>query len=279
MNDELKGKKYLIDGRAVIVHKDLGEIGFLVSNVLQQSNQDHEGEYYTEEYESEMQYVVDAVFDSAPTEVYDQRILLLEAKIKELNEQKNSLYMSVLDEKKLVADREKRMAKFHKLDLLDKLIKNEVTHLVIVEGYCPKIVKFEEEIKSTKRYDKSLKLLTLFGDTKGDLNWRMSHYSDGSGTSKEVIPASSEEDAIKISKGIVADSVATLPDVLRNNGYYFNTIVEQALEHSVTVPQEFIDVYNKNKEDIRNKSIQHHISKISDAESALKELGYYGNVV
>lgn len=50
-------------------------------------------------------------------------------------------------------------------------------------------------------HPKPLKLLTLFGRTKGDLQWRVNCYSDGSGSStEEVLLFPSEELAVEALK-------------------------------------------------------------------------------
>lgn len=48
---------------------------------------------------------------------------------------------------------------------------------------------------------KDLKLLTLFGKTNGDLQWRLSYYSDGSGSNQTVVtPCTSLEMAQKVAR-------------------------------------------------------------------------------
>jgi hypothetical protein len=45
-------------------------------------------------------------------------------------------------------------------------------------------------------YDKhSLRLLVLYGTNKGDLEWKLSYYSDGCGNSEHVYPCISLEEA------------------------------------------------------------------------------------
>lgn len=46
-----------------------------------------------------------------------------------------------------------------------------------------------------QRYEKELKLVTLFGDTKGNLEFRINQYMDGSGSYCECYPCLSREEA------------------------------------------------------------------------------------
>lgn len=82
-------------------------------------------------------------------------------------------------------------------DSISDFLTGSVTHLVKL-GWSCEITPF---IKATAggEYDRDyMKLISLFGGSGGDLQWKIHSYSDGSGGSECFIPAKSHENAVEI---------------------------------------------------------------------------------
>lgn len=61
----------------------------------------------------------------------------------------------------------------------------------------PKIVVPADALRQSDRNDKRQRLMCLFGDSNGNLEWKINDYRDGSGSDRvTVIPCESEEEAI-----------------------------------------------------------------------------------
>jgi hypothetical protein len=108
------------------------------------------------------------------------------------------------DEDREYATRAAERKRFAQLQQLDDFIAGKITHFVVKEDYreSVEIHEFESFIQARdeSRYDKKLRLLSLYGDSKGDLSWRIDRYSDGSGDSWKhgnCWPATSCEDALE----------------------------------------------------------------------------------
>jgi hypothetical protein len=76
---------------------------------------------------------------------------------------------------------------------------------VLVNDYIDAPKRFDETIEKYDnnyhgtRYD-SLRLLGLYGDTKGNLEFQISDYSDGSGSRRDIIPYETYEEALAVVK-------------------------------------------------------------------------------
>lgn len=151
--------------------------------------------------------IVDAVFASPPTQKLHAEVGDLEAKTNGLRDQINALRNELS-----VAEREHkaRMAELTRLEPLKHLqdvLDGLITHFVVYPemyggGWYGKleIQSSEDAISCTNDYGRrtgELKLLSLFGDSKGNLAWRRNYYSDGSSSSWHVCePFPSKEQAI-----------------------------------------------------------------------------------
>lgn len=156
------------------------------------------------------------VFLKPPTERLEAKIGELERVVSELTAQRNAIRTELSDaerERKRVIDRLKQVdALRHIEDYLD----GKFAYFVVVSDYSkPTIESAEEAIAGggtgdENRYGRGpQKLLTLFGDTKGDLQWRINRYSDGSGSygDKDVYPCKTREEAIEIIRKLYAEAV------------------------------------------------------------------------
>ncbi len=108
----------------------------------------------------------------------------------------------------------KKLKQHQALNRIEEYLDGKFTHFLEVPHYsAPAIVTAESALAKggteyENRWDKKLRLLTLFGDTKGDLQWNINRYSDGSGSSSiDVYPCQSEQEAIEIARRLFADAV------------------------------------------------------------------------
>lgn len=152
----------------------------------------------------------DQIFLNPPTQK-------LEAKVDELDklitEKRAELKRINAEFDQAARQHQERMKKFKQHQALQRIedyIDGKFTHFLHVSDYYgPKIITKDEALDQNDRWDRKLKLLCLFGDTKGDLQWKINRYRDGSGNSwDEVYPVSSEEEAIAIARRLFSDAVA-----------------------------------------------------------------------
>lgn len=92
------------------------------------------------------------------------------------------------------------------LDLLKKVVSGQITHIYI-SGYSPAIFEWDG---GKQTYDierdygretiKGIKLLSVYGYSDGDLEYRQHTYRDGSGGSEQVFPVTSYKEALVLAQ-------------------------------------------------------------------------------
>ena len=247
-------KKYLIDGRCVNLVQSLDNGKYLVENVYQE---EYDEEFYID---SNSPYVVNEIFDEMPTAKYHKEIGALTETINKLNEAHRKASDSL---REVEAEHKERMKKFKRYEALQRLedfIDGKITHYAILNTYRPEIVKFEDS-KSEYSRD-SLKLLTLFGDTKGNLEWYLNTYCDGSGGNQIVMPCQSEEEA----KRAIADYLYKYCTEEKGNKEWLPSMeaINKAQSYGATIPDGLI-------KKVKDKTLE-NLKKIElEAEQKYKE--------
>lgn len=144
------------------------------------------------------------IFLVPPREVIDASIAKLNKEYETLRSKINELHGEIMGKESLIAAQKKRFAQHDKLKRLEDFIDGKITHVVITEiAYSSwsriAIKEFDAAIREDEkdRYNHSLKLVTLFGKSNGDLQWQLNTYACGSGSSQEIIPCKSLEEAME----------------------------------------------------------------------------------
>lgn len=140
-----------------------------------------------------------AVYEKPPTEVLNKEIA-------QLVETKNALHdeVATLREERYAMEQgsKARMAKLQrheKLKRLEDFLDGKLTHYAVIPDYgSPSVMAVADAKSDESRFSSATRLLSLFGQSNGDIAWRLHRYSDGSGSSSmDVVPCCSEAEAIK----------------------------------------------------------------------------------
>lgn len=194
----------------------------------------------TREEQSEHLDVVPSLFPAAPTDIYDEQIADLKAKVEDERQVLRTLQDDIRGataERRALLDKLKQVPA---LEYIEAAIERRFTHIVERSAYASRynIGAVEEVLASNDRYSKGLRLLSLYGDAKGDLQWRISHYSDGSGGSTDAWPFPSEEEALVfIRKRIADDIVYHTGGHSDSSPYYLVDLCKQARGLGVDIPE------------------------------------------
>lgn len=131
------------------------------------------------------------------------------------------------------------------LETLKNFMAGQITHL-FVAGYSPEIISWKD---SNKVYDQDsfyhharlqgIKLVSLMGNSEGDLSFQLHKYRDGSGNGDTVYPATSYEGALAMAQAqIDEDSKA----YLESDRGYFKLDDWKKIE-GIVIAQEVISKY------------------------------------
>lgn len=256
--------KYLDDGQQVIVVEET-KSGFVVEPLYL----DEDGEQFPGNY-----IFVNRVHNEPPTKSYHKDVTLLIAhaeqlrnEVKELEEKHWKLENDIRAGQRDYASKIDKLKRLPQLELLEDFVDGKITHLFYQCNYSPMITEFRKDVDEYSRGE--LKLLTLHGNTKGDLQWKINRYSDGSGGYTEVVPCISFEQAKEKAQMWI-------------NGLekerYTNTLGKFASEHGLTIPAEFIKHEQQKRYSEITKRLDELKEKTSQVEKELleakKELGY-----
>lgn len=190
-----------------------------VGNYLAQTHNGHLVEPIFEYDDREPAYgkptLWNQVFATPPVEKLHEEIAKLEQLRQAEYAKLASLQRQVMDEKKEFDSRAAIRKQFSQLKKLDDFIAGKITHLVILADYGDDIAieEFSAAIiaQDNDRYDKKQRLLSLYGDSNGDLSWNLDRYSNGSGSygrSGFCWPATSLEEAKQIATAWLSNKFA-----------------------------------------------------------------------
>lgn len=190
--------------------------------------------------------IVDRVFKTPPSDVLEKRIVELNSEIREKTAQLKKLKSDIDSIEKVNAERLKRFKRLEPLKNIEDFIDNKITHFVRKEYYSEGISIFSIEDREAKcHYDKhNLKLLSLLGDTKGNLEWNMNYYSDGSGSRYHVFPCLSYEEAIKKATELIKPQIEEYLSKTNEKVYACEGLIKSALSIDYKLPAEVIKRHN-----------------------------------
>jgi len=122
---------------------------------------------------------------------------------------------------------------------IDAFLNNKITHLVELDYGPPKMRPLEEALKADGDVDRgNRRLVSLFGRTEGDLQWRLHRYSDGSGgNGVEIIPCPSRDVALKVVEDMFTRHKAVCE---KKPCMYSRKWVERMKEYGIAVPRDYL---------------------------------------
>ncbi len=245
--------KYTEGGRAVSV---IGKIarGYVVEDVYE------DGEDWTGEDIS----IVKEVFDSAPTVRHDSSITKLKQEISGLIDQKRNLMSQMGEMEESGKSRIKKYKQYKQLGFLDDYLDGKITHFVYLVSCRLEIVGIEDD-GAKCFYDKQdIKLLTLLGDSKGNLHWKLSQYSDGSGGGYKVAPCTSLEQAKSVMQEYIDERVAMEKHTAESS------IIKVAEKYGLVLPGGYREEWEAKFKKVKEKEINGLKDKIEGLKRIIK---------
>jgi hypothetical protein len=260
------GHKYLSGGEIVNVIQEI-DAGYVVRELLEEDGEEFEGD----------PRIVSRVFDLPPKQRFDVEIASKRAELAVCNEQLAEARCALSDAKsalKLQAEEAKKRADFFKthakLQRLEDFINGRITHYVVHNYSGYDILTLEAtgdtDGEGRSRYGNrgELKLLCLFGRSNGDLLWRISMYSDGSGSATEVTPFTSYQDA----KDFVQEKVN---NYATGNEYAREGLINVARKHDLKIPAALLREVAEKKLKCEKERVVTRTNELRVAEEQLKQ--------
>lgn len=256
---------YSRDGHKHYIRESLGGGRVLASPYLVIEGYDGEDEEYPADtaavrLESELTA-------EAPREAVDAEVAKALADLAEIRQQ-----ISKTRGELAVAQREAKaeltvLEKHPKFTRLIDYLEGRITHFVVSDYYGPQIKTWDElAVYREDKRDKGVKLLTLYGDSKGNTEWNLNTYRDGSGTGHTCQPCLSYEEALEVvGEWIEADFLTFDAD----RPWTIAGAVKSANLYGKPVPQHIRDALTAHSEAALQRTIDDLAGKLAEAQNKL----------
>jgi hypothetical protein len=223
--------------------------------------------------------IVKAVFDKPPTAKFDDAIARLKHEIDTLRARRDaarsevdnidaelsSVRSKLKESRKELESLKTEMPVESALKRVSDLLKGKITHYVYLDEYNMCVRSIESTERSAWSGQKTFALLTLHGDTKGNLAWHLESGRNFDGRSYVVHPCQSIEEAREIAKPLFEKKLREK----FSNGYGVEDCLKEFHHAGIPVPPEIITGMQKRKEDAAKKAREEAAAKLAEAERAL----------
>lgn len=217
--------------------------------------------------------VVHRVFRKPPRQALDAEIVRLDGEIQRRRDELSALQTEIGEATKGRRDTLARLKEHVALKHIDDFVAGRLTHFVVLDhsGIAVKPAAEALTTKEEDRYNKKLRLLTLYGATGGELQWRLHQYSDGSGINNysEVYPFPSEAEAIDWARGMLDHLFA---EAMAGNGDWRNRLADlaaSARKIGMTLPPEVAERVRAGRIGAHERVVDERRKQWADAEAAL----------
>jgi len=193
---------------------------------------------------------------------YENRKAQIERETEHLNRQYNAAQKeaSAFIKEKL---HWRKNIKVEALDTLYKFLNDEITH-VVKTGWDYAILPFKPLLAGDHNYREDLRLISLFGSSEGNLDWRLNYYRDGSGTYEAIVPCTSLEEANEV-------LIKTIQEKIPKNGVDERMIKAEKQYCITALTDEHRNEYYRKILDAKKQNVEKLKSDLLKNESEIGE--------
>lgn len=265
---------YTIDGEAVRV-RSIEKTGYLAARLFEELSLDGES---VSEGEKSPEFFKD-LFVIAPRAKLDNELQCkkdlidsYQSRCDKLLAERLDLQSQILKEKEELEEVKKVLNVHPELRDLMSYIKGEITHLVITGELSKFKIIATTGLKVDERYDRGLRLLSLYGRPNRKMGWVLHEWADGSGSCLDCIPCLSYEAAMEILQQLINEECARL--IKKNDTYYWNyeRLEKLSAEYDIELPadmKEIISAYKNKEEQDTLKRLQEERDVINNRINSL----------
>lgn len=195
------------------------------------------------------------LYENPPTERQHEKLAELNTKISDAYSRLNQVRTELHVIETAGKERMEFLKQYKGLQRLEDFLEGRITHFVFEDYGPPKLLTFDAAMKTDggESYRPvKFKLLTLFGRTGGELDWRINNYSDGSGIDKEAIPCTSYEQALDVYREKIAEHEA---EAKENSHIVSKQWIEAAQWLGLSMSDWYVAACEKSSAEIKTKRI------------------------
>lgn len=241
--------KYTTDGKKVVVLGNLNSQEKIVQEVFVVDGS---------EIPSGEHFIVKSLHDAPAISWKEKHLQEIEEKYDKTYNQKNQEYVKMCDDydfkTKIIKEKLTFLRKLEnsiseqKLNQLVDFISGDVKFIVVERYGDLEISEYDSSI-ATKEYGRfdSVRLLSIFGRTDGDLQYKMNQYYDGSGSWYNVHPCKTMDDALSILKDKFY--------VLLEKGLT-DSLLKVSQKYDIEIPKDKMEEYKLKKRNLILENIE-----------------------
>lgn len=227
-------------------------------------------------------FSVSAVFttDEGARSKLSKELDALDAKIRAKREE-----IAALESKATQLQRDQKatlfnLARHSALKNIEDFLAGKITHFLFTSPRGAEVQTLENVLQyKESTYDRSyqLRLLSLYGQTNGDITWEVNSYRDGSGHNKVVTPFCSEEEALSARDSFLRTELAkrlTAKGPLDDYAKVEVLCLVQAMKKCglKDIPAMAQTLFDANNADRKAKRLAEVTAKLNAAQAELKAL-------
>lgn len=232
----------------------------------------------TEEYPADDPTIIHLANLAAkpPVAALSAEVAAKRAELEGIKERASEAMRHVAEQELAAAQRLAAIKDYSGLARLEDFIAGRITHFVLTKnhGISAEVKTLEEFLTYRNAYgrEEGLKLLSLFGGSNGNLQWRVNHYSDGSGSYTDAEPATSFDEALARATEIVEAEWAAWRAEPVNYRWLANTILA-AEKLGLVVPDDVTAARKAEIEKSARAAIEKAEADLAKATALLFETG------
>ncbi|WP_295810337.1 hypothetical protein [uncultured Nitratireductor sp.] len=218
------------------------------------------------------------LFTKPPVEKRSEQIASLQAEVRDLENRKTKLYSECLHSERDTRARLDRLKKFEGLERIEDFVEGRITH-VVIEAYGDTIYDvlplddLQQYDSGYSRKPEGIKLISLFGKTNGDLQWKVNAWRDGSGSWRTILPCASDEEARQARRNLIQAGLSDhWTDYTPQRGYQFLRFAAAAIAEGIELSADQDEAYRAAMEKVRNQQRENLIKEIADRQKRLDAL-------
>jgi len=225
------------------------------------------------------------IFIKPPTEILDEAVVKRNNELKVLDEKVSDAYKKINESNKLITEQKDKFARYERLKYLEDFIDGKINYLVRLRNWYSSetyesvtICEFKDAISrkddSDYYYRDKLKFVTLFGDTKGNLNFCLSEYYMERDYKETVIPCKSYNEALEVAQKAVNEEADKITPEKGINISFINS----ARKLGLGIPIEMVNYENAQKEKARAGNISRLQEQLEKTKKELEILRAGGEI-
>ena len=254
------------DGHKHLVRETLPDGRVLTAQYLFAESYDGECEEYAADT-LDIRFA-DELSAEAPRKAIDEEVAKANATLAVLRQDISKARAELLAAQRDAKQELASLEKYPKFTRLTDYLEGKITHFVVNDYASAYAIKTWEELavyREDKR-DKGIKLLTLYGNSDGNTEWRLNEYRDGSGLSHLCFPFT-----------CYADAETALGGLLEGSWVGFNPkqpwslagAVKTADAYGKPVPQHIRDALAAHAVEVQQRKVDKLCSDLDEANAAL----------